>query len=236
LKNRGRYVNSAEHADSEGSWAISYGDMVTLLLTFFIIFFTVDKFNLQKKNMKLDMNEKHKQEITEKHKNMSRDIASAVEAAMDPDKTVKDAVQGKVYRAGEKIIIEFTGVSFFASGNVDTTFAARRALKAFYQNYSPYMGDYNLAIHAFTDSRKVRQAEGRRYKDNLELSALRSVSVMRDLQMMGVPLSNMKLGGYGELHLSEADLENLDSEQRKPSSLMDLARTAVLVIEPKEAP
>ncbi|MBL7686769.1 MAG: hypothetical protein JNJ49_01955, partial [Bdellovibrionaceae bacterium] len=31
-----------EEADSEGSWAISYGDMVTLLLCFFILFFTVN--------------------------------------------------------------------------------------------------------------------------------------------------------------------------------------------------
>ena len=31
-----------EEVDSEGSWAVSYGDMVTLLLTFFIIFFTTD--------------------------------------------------------------------------------------------------------------------------------------------------------------------------------------------------
>lgn len=227
MKNRGRYVNSAEHADSEGSWAISYGDMVTLLLTFFIIFFTVDKFNLQK-SMKLD--------ISEKHKNMSRDIASAVEASMAPDKKVKDAVQGKVYRAGEKVVIEFTGVSFFKSGDVNITEEAKRVLKIFYANYAPYMGEYNLSIRAFTDERKVRQEEGRRYKDNLELSALRSVSVMRELQFAGVPLSNMKLGGYGELHLKENDLQNIDTEQRKPSSLLDLARTAVLVIEPKEAP
>ena len=29
--------------DSEGSWAISYGDMITLLLTFFILFFNMKK-------------------------------------------------------------------------------------------------------------------------------------------------------------------------------------------------
>ena len=30
------------HIDTEGSWAISYGDMITLLLGFFILFFSLD--------------------------------------------------------------------------------------------------------------------------------------------------------------------------------------------------
>jgi flagellar motor protein MotB len=225
LKNNGRYVISSEHVDQEGSWAISYGDMVTLLLTFFIIFFTVDKFNMRK-SLKLD--------IAAKHDVMSRDIAAALEGALAPDAKVRDAVQGKVYRAGEKIIIEFTGVSFFRSGDVGVTNSARKALKVFYRQYAPYMGEYNLAIRAFTDTRKVRLDKRRPYKDNLELSALRSVSVMREMQALGVPLSHMKLGGYGELHLTEKDLQNIESESRKPASLMDFARTAVLVIEPKE--
>ncbi|MDW8190842.1 MAG: flagellar motor protein MotB, partial [Pseudobdellovibrionaceae bacterium] len=30
--------------DSEGTWAISYGDLLTLITSFFIMFFTADKF------------------------------------------------------------------------------------------------------------------------------------------------------------------------------------------------
>ena len=31
-----------EEVDAEGSWAISYGDMITVLLAFFVMFFSVD--------------------------------------------------------------------------------------------------------------------------------------------------------------------------------------------------
>ncbi len=37
-----RSGHASAEVDSEGSWAISYGDMVTLLLTFFILFFSLD--------------------------------------------------------------------------------------------------------------------------------------------------------------------------------------------------
>jgi hypothetical protein len=59
---------------------------------------------------------------------------------------------------------------------------------------------------------------------------------MRFLEKTGVPLNNMRIQGYGELKLTQADLERLEDEtlKRNPASLNDLARTVILVIEPKE--
>jgi chemotaxis protein MotB len=224
MKNRRQRHVSHQEVDSEGSWAISYGDMVTLLLTFFIIFFTTDKFEMQK-SLKLD--------VLAKQAKMSRDIASVMDKSMFPDEKLKDEVQGRVFQDGHRVIVEFSGVSFFGSGKIELTKQAQKSLAKFYSVYSPHMGQYSLGIRAFTDTRKVRN-NVYRYRDNLELSALRSVEVMRYFQKAGVPLSNMKLNGYGELKLTEQDLENVPASDRKPSSINDLARTAVLVIEPRE--
>lgn len=38
-KRKLKKIHSQIHTDSDGSWAISYGDMITLLLSFFVIFF-----------------------------------------------------------------------------------------------------------------------------------------------------------------------------------------------------
>jgi hypothetical protein len=44
----------------------------------------------------------------------------------------------------------------------------------------------------------------------------------------------MKISGYGEMLLTMQQLDKLPNELRKPTSVDDLARTVMLVIEPKE--
>jgi chemotaxis protein MotB len=226
MKNRlNRYHNHTE-VDTEGSWAISYGDMVTLLLTFFIIFFTADKYQMQK-NLKLDIKAKQDQ--------VMRQIASNIEESIDDVELSKKAeIQGKVYKSGQKVYVEFSGVSFFPSGKVILREDAKKVLSEFYKIYAPHMGNYTLSIRAFTDPRKVMYKKGRNFNDNLELSAMRSIEVMRFFQKSGVPLASMKLSGYGEMVFKPDVIAQMPEEQRKPSSINALSRTALLIIEPKE--
>lgn len=231
MKNRRRRFQHSHEVDSEGSWAISYGDMVTLLLTFFIIFFSSDKFITQKKSQ-IDMNAKEAMSAK-----AVRDIASElteISNPMLPDGKIADEVKGRVFKSGNRIVVEFSGISFFASGELDVSKEGKIALNKFYKAFSPYIGNYVLSIRAFTDVKKVR-ADNERFKDNLELSALRSISVMRVLQKKGVPLVNMKLAGYGELKINEREVASVLPDQKVKTSLAhDLARTTVIVIEPRE--
>lgn len=231
LSGRLRHQQSHGEVDTEGSWAISYGDMVTLLLTFFIMFFTSDKFikQNQQKRFHISLNSDSTTE-------QERKIASFESVSAYPAKEALEKLNGKVYQVGERILIEFPGTSFFASGISDVNKAGISAVDKFYDLYKPFMGQYNLSIRAFTDTRKVKNDGTKRYKDNLELSALRSISVMRELQKKGIPLDQMKLSGYGEMLLTLKDLETIPESKRKPTSLNDLARTIVLVIEPKDGP
>ncbi len=226
---RHRQISHAE-ADSEGSWAISYGDMITLLLTFFIMFFTSDKFIKQNQQKRFQISLK-----SDALNDQDRNVASYESVSAYPAKIALEKLNGKIYEVGERILIEFPGISFFKSGVPEVNKSGIETLQKFYDLYKPYMGQYNLSIRAFTDTRKVK-LDGRRYKDNLELSALRSISVMRELQHKGIPLNQMKLSGYGEMLLTLKDLEMIPEEKRKPTSLNDLARTIVLVIEPKDGP
>jgi hypothetical protein len=89
----------------------------------------------------------------------------------------------------------------------------------------------------------VKKEPGKRFEDNLELSALRSVSTMRVLEKAGIPFGLMRLGGWGELHQTRKNIERATaavapqtqpSERATPLGKGDpLSRKVVLVIEPE---
>lgn len=231
-KLRATRAHSHFEVDTEGSWAISYGDMVTLLLTFFIMFFAADKFNRDQSQSKNQI----KIDIRPMSEALTKSLAEADDKSDSPTVKVSEQVKGKVYKMGQRLLVEFPAVSFFKSGGLDVLPLGIKTLKYFYQSYQPYIGQYQLGVRAFTDTKKVRDKKELKFKDNLELSALRSVAIMRHLRDMGVPLTAMKLSGYGEMLLTMKDLEKIPEAIRKPAAVDDYARTIILVIEPKEEP
>lgn len=233
LKSRPR--GETTEVDTDGSWAISYGDMITLLLTFFILFFSTDSEKDRMKQMesalmiKLDSTAKFRGEAA-LAKAENREPAST-EA---PEFVGPKLFDAKVYKVGERLIVEFPQTSFFDLGKIELTSNGKRELVGFVKQYMPYAGNYVLGIRAYTDNKKVLKTAGRRFDDNLELSALRSVAAMRVLQQLGIPLSRMRIGGYGELNLTEKELTRaVANEDEYQKNGIALARKIVLVIEPE---
>lgn len=222
-----------EEVDTEGTWAISYGDMVTLLLSFFVLFFTVDQKAEQSQQLQESLLASLKSiESEEKEsKKHSSNLNIGEEKSNDIDKRIVEKLGAEVHKIGQRIVVEFPGVSFFNLGKVELNQQGREQLARFVSVYLPYAGKFNLGVHSFTDTRQVLKIKGRRFQDNLELSALRSVASMRVLQARGIPLHAMKISGLGELEVTSRELESMGKELlgRDPR---DLARKVVLVIEP----
>lgn len=230
-------LDQGEEADTEGSWAVSYGDMVTLLLTFFIVFFAIDpgSANHKAEQLKVALLDTLNLALLENvHTGATNKMTVGKDTKKGIDPEVIKAWGGLAHDEGDYVIIEFPGVSFFGSGQTHVNAEGEAAIEKFVQVYMPYAGSYNLSIRAFADHRQVKAKRHQRFKDNLELTALRSVSTMRSLQKAGVPLSRIKVGGYGEMQTTAKDLEALPKEKRGPASHLDLARKVVLVIEPED--
>lgn len=231
-----REISHHEEVDGEGSWAVSYGDMITLLLTFFIIFFTIDPKEASKQNLKLKISL-----IDTLNQKTSNEAGAGVDDRISVGKKNEKGIDpsvikewnGLAHDKGNHIIIEFPGISFFNRSKIELTPRGREALKKFVGVFMPYAGNYYVSIRAYADKRQVRRNQGFRFKDNLELTALRSIATMRVLQQAGLPMSRIRVGGYGEMVITAKELSEIPLEKRSPSSELDLARRVVLVIEPE---
>ncbi len=228
MKSLNRTKINEEHIDSEGSWAISYGDMITLLMSFFVLYYTVDHTKIKAANLEKSLivrlqegGVKPDQDALKQQLNIGTSQGTGV------DPRIMEEFGAEVYKIGQELVIDFQNVSFFDFGQVDINRDGGKALEKFAQIYQPFAGQYQLRIQAFTDTRKVRW-DNPRFKDNLELSALRSVSSMRALQKAGLPLSRMKIAGYGELMATQEKLQKHKNEKDP----LKYNRKVVLVVEP----
>jgi chemotaxis protein MotB len=236
-----------EEVDSEGSWAISYGDLVTLLLTFFILFFSMEEPSTQPNTLRLNLVDKVNSVADGKGNEKVYSSPNNPIQLEDKNKTAKQNGKSPIldkipipeefnpiaYEVGEKVLIEFPSISFFDSSKVELTSEGTQSLEKFAKLFIPYAGNFFVSIRAFADTRKVR-ANIHRYKDNLELSALRSISAMRILSASGIPIDRIRTGGFGELVVTADELERIPANVRPKQDSLALARKIVLVIEPGE--
>ncbi|MCB0348380.1 MAG: OmpA family protein [Bdellovibrionales bacterium] len=230
FKNNQR-IRSGE-GDHSGNWAISYGDMITLLLTFFVLFFNI---NVQRASKVEFLQEDLKKDFTTtdtaKRKPSNTDANGSLELGQDQFPQIVDRrleklpfIDTKI--EGDKLLVEFPGISFFSSGEFALTREGENVLKKFAQTFKKYTGEMRLIVRGYTDNRPVKSLSHRFYKDNLELSSLRSVAAIRALNKEEVPLELLRIGGYGETDksakISDADILKYD-------------RKIVLVVEPLDS-
>ena len=180
-----------DHVDTEGTWAISYGDMITLLLSFFVIFFSTD-FKKEKED-KLQKSVLDSLETGTYKKNLEAKFADGNQSMVPKDVNLAETVVKKM--SNGDIYIFFPNISFFNSGKVSLNNESLTAITKVSDSYMPYAGSYKLKVQAFTDD--VPVGAGYRFKDNVELSLFRSLSVMRELEKKGVPSNRIELGGKG---------------------------------------
>lgn len=206
----------------ENNWAISYGDMITLLLGFFVIFFNIKTETINLKLIKKDIDKYFK----EAAQNADRQVAST--SGMGKQKKspiassdIINSLNVKSNIEGERILVEFPGVSFFESGTHNLTNEGKESLEDFSKAIDAHLGDFRLVVRGYTDPRPI--VAQKQYKDNLELSAFRSISAIRYLAKQGLKLENMRIAGYGEASFDRSLKDQTEWEQQ---------RKVVIVIEP----
>lgn len=206
--------------DHNSNWAISYGDMVTLLLAFFVLFFSVSKTSHEIKIV----DEALKKEFNVMTWPKPDSTWGAQNRFPTSEMTDFEGIKGlKTTAQGNKLIVEFPMVSFFNMGSYDVTAEGQSMLKKFGDVLNKFTGKMRIVVRGYTDNKPVKVVAGKAYKDNLELSALRAIAALRVLNNQGIPYHLLRIGGYGE-----TDKAKVLSDKE----VMKFDRKIVLVIEP----
>jgi chemotaxis protein MotB len=228
----GRRKHHEEHENHE-RWAIPYGDLVTLLLAFFVVMYSISQVNEGKYRVVSDsLNAAFRGEPTtiapieigvaaattlaapivqlpnELKLMAMRQLAEQAEKAMAPL-----IMQGlvDVQSGNGKLTIAIRSDILFASGSASLSAEAQPVIKLLGGVLRDFAVDIRVEGH--TDNVPV---VGGLYASNWELSAGRAASVVKLLVADGVEPVRLSAVGYGEFHpaVPNATLDGRNANRR----------------------
>ena len=180
-----------ESEDKE-EWMATYADAITLLMAFFVLFFSFSKVDLEiydqvaaglNENMASEERKNDRKELEED----LRDILIQ-EGAEEAVKVGTDA--------DGSITLELDGGAFFKPGSADLTDQAVPVLKSIYEELaSPIYHSFNISIEGHTDDDPISSI---RFASNWELSAGRSSTVVRFMITEGMKNTRLKAIGFAD--------------------------------------
>ena len=177
------------------SWLVSYSDLVTNLLCFFMIFFSVkavnseDDFNNLISKLKLSY-ESLKSE-TEDHTNQFDD--KIIGKLKEIEKI--SGTQTLIYK--KFLQIEFPKGDMFLTGSAKVRASELSELEQVIKELYPYREKYQFTIVAYTDPTRVKASKSRWWNSNEELSALRALNVQNVFYRNGFQSGEVFVLGQG---------------------------------------
>ena len=200
------------------SWALSYGDMVTALLCFFIIFYAVEK-SVAKKEANAIKGYAQAEGILQEHKSsqLDTDYKYAVESL--------EKIPGiEVMKTSSFVDIFFKRTVFFDKGDVELTTEGKNLLDEVVSKLSKIEGKYILEIQGHSDSTPVKKMRNRWWQSNIELSVLRALTVHSYLAKNYIEQSHLVVSGHSNLKKFSNDPEDKQDINRRISLRLQLVK------------
>lgn len=178
------------HDEGEGSWLVSYADMMTLLVGFFVIlmsFSSVDqeKFDQIRKEATKTFGGTYQQPFA--------DMANQIKGTLDK-RGLGDQFVVKESPVG--VDISFLGTVFFNTGEADIKPEGLVLLRDLLPVLKTEASGFDVMIEGHTDD--VPLAPKGEVRSNWELSSLRACRVLSVFEQAGFPRIRLTAVGYGE--------------------------------------
>ena len=176
----------------EGNWLVSYADMMTLLVGFFVILLSfasmdTEKFEEARKSITAEFGGTYQVPYAE----LGDRIREALKKL-----GVGDQLLLKVSDSG--VEISFRGTVFFETGSADLKEEATPVLENLINAVKADTDALDITVEGHTDD--VPIVHGKLFRNNWELSSLRACRVLESFIASGLPTSNLTAVGYGDAH------------------------------------
>lgn len=189
----------------EELWLISYADLVTNLMAFFIMLLSMSKYDAVKMNA-----------VTKEISRVRADTLDKLEAKlMEGIKAGKLEGRVSVQLQDFGLNVEFRGDRMFDSGTDTLTPEFRKELAPVLGILAKMEEKYSIALEGHTDD--VPLVGSRHFKDNWGLSSARGVSLMQEFARLGVPHRRMNIAGFADTRPKE-DPKPLLEALKKPGA------------------
>jgi chemotaxis protein MotB len=185
-------IGGAPHGEEEGgegNWLVSYADMMTLLVGFFVILLSFSnpdqaKFDEMRKAVAAQFGGSFEVPYGE--------IANRMRDALNK-LGLGDQVVIKTTDLG--VEISFLGTVFFDTGSAEIKAEATTLLKQIIPQIQNESKDFNVVIEGHTDDIPIRTGG---FKNNWELSSMRACRVLGAFEEAGYAKLNLTAVGYGD--------------------------------------
>lgn len=188
----------------EESWLLSYADLITNLLLFFVVLLSAA--NLSKGRMQQIAKSLSGAEMPASLESIRKDIDAKIAAQQ-----LKELVSTTVTNDGLEISLNSGLV--FDSGRAAIRPEMEAVVSSMLKTLEPYGARYSFAVEGHTDANPV--VAGGAFQSNWDLAAERAIVVRERLEAVGIPRTRIRVEGYADTKpLPPAQLDGLSSEQK----------------------
>lgn len=217
-------IEMEEPEDDEGSWLLSYADMMTLIACFFILMMAFAKFDpvgFTKKTKVVSQHfnkDKYKNSET-KMKILSEELAKHPEVETKSKITVHDS----------EIVISFSGTVLFEEGGYTLSNQATVAVDTLIDIIKTFDPGFNILVEGHSDNQKGG-AVVNGLKSSWAIAGARAAAVVERFEYFGFDPKKLKAISWGD---TKPLLPNADKEGNPIAENIKMNRRVIIkVIEP----
>ena len=189
-----RNKNYEESDIDTGAWLTTYGDTTTLLMCFFVIFFSISEVNVA---LFEDLKNGFENDVMNKD---SKSPIAMLSERLDSiyDNPVNDDPDVEVDLLKRGINIRLASKDLFKSGDAKLSRSGQRTVNDVTESLLEIVDRYHLTcdIEGHTDDIPIRSYK---FPSNWELSASRAANVLRKMIESGIPEEQSRAIGFSDI-------------------------------------